>query len=180
MALHGASLVEKCAIMRHDGAMELDGYVDRLRSQFAAISDVAGAEIGDIAERLVAPLESTVRLVLLEALAAAADEITLELMPGSVHLRLGGTDPEFVVTSASTESSPPHSVAAPSPEVEGGAVARVNFRPPESLKIRIEEAANRDGLSVNTWLIRVAAAALDQQSAHGAPAGDRSRTGWFG
>ena len=34
------------------------------------------------AERLTAPLESGVRLTLLEALSAAADEITRELAPG--------------------------------------------------------------------------------------------------
>ena len=46
-----------------------------------------------------APLESSTRLVLLDALAAAAGEITLDLAPGSVEVRLRGRDPEFVVTS---------------------------------------------------------------------------------
>ncbi|MFP5022552.1 hypothetical protein [Pseudonocardia phyllosphaerae] len=163
--------------------MQLDGYVDRLRAQFAAVSDVASDEVRDIAERLVAPLESTVRLVLLEALATAADEITLDLAPGSVHLRLSGSDPEFVVAPAPTGSTAPDATpsgatVAPPPESEGGPVARINFRPPESLKTRIEDAAGRDGLSVNTWLTRVAQAALDQPSSS-APPGNR-RVGWFG
>lgn len=162
--------------------MELDGYVERLRSQFAAISDVAGEEVRDVAERLVAPLESTVRLVLLEALAAAADEITLDLVPGSVHLRLSGTDPRFVVDAPPESSSPAPQAAqsaAPSPDADAGPVARINFRPPESLKNRIEEAADRDGLSVNTWLTRVAGAALDQPPAPRPSPADRSRLGWF-
>ncbi|MDQ4117229.1 MAG: hypothetical protein M3235_09745, partial [Actinomycetota bacterium] len=79
--------------------MELDEYVDRLRTEFAAISEVAGDDVREVAERLVGPLDSAVRLVLLEALAAAADEITLELVPGSVHLRLRGSSPDFVVTT---------------------------------------------------------------------------------
>ena len=29
-----------------------------------------------------------------------------------------------------------------------------HFRPPEHLKARIEEAAGREGLSVNAWLVR--------------------------
>jgi hypothetical protein len=161
--------------------MELDGYVERLRTQFAAISDVAGDEVRDAAERLVAPLESTVHLVLLEALSAAADEITLDLVPGSVHLRLRGTDPEFVVTAPSGGSSPAQSEAQPaSPPSEpdgAGPVARINFRPPEGLKNRIEEAAGRDGLSVNTWLTRVAAAALDRSPPQRPAA--RGRLGWF-
>ena len=52
-----------------------------------------------LAERLVAPLDAAVRLALLDALAAAAQEITCELAPGSVEVRLRGRDPEFVVTT---------------------------------------------------------------------------------
>ena len=51
-----------------------------------------------MAERLAAPLEASVRLALQDALAAAVEEITCELAPGSVELRLRGRDPEFVVT----------------------------------------------------------------------------------
>lgn len=127
------------------------------------------------------PLESTLRLVLLEALAAAADEITLDLAPGSVHLRLRGSDPEFVVSTAATPAQPasvvPQAPSVAPPQEPDGPVARINFRPPESLKTRIEEAAGRDGLTVNTWLTRVASAALDPPSA---PAGEQRRSGWFG
>lgn len=167
--------------------MELDEYVDRLSTEFAAISEVAGDDVREVAERLVGPLESAVRLVLLEALAAAADEITLELVPGSVHLRLRGSSPDFVVTAApgagtGTPAAPeaPAAVAPPPPTDGDGAVARINFRPPESLKTRIEEAAGRDGLSVNTWLTRVATAALDQPAHRPNPATERGRAGWFG
>ncbi len=166
--------------------MELGGYVDRLRSEFGAISEVAGEDVREVAERLVAPLDSAVRLVLLEALAAAADEITLDLVPGSVHLRLRGADPDFVVTTpgatvapstAPSSTSPAPPSAAPS-DADGGPVGRINFRPPESLKARIEEAAGRDGLSVNTWLTRVATAALDQPP-QPPPSRERGRVGWF-
>ena len=53
--------------------MELDGYVDRLRTEFAALGEAAGEDTRAAAERLLTPLTSTTRLVLLEALAAAAD-----------------------------------------------------------------------------------------------------------
>lgn len=168
------------AIKRPSGAMQLSEYVDRLREQFAATAEAAAPEVRDVAERLVPPLDAAVRLVLLEALAAAAEEITLDLAPGSVHLRLRGRDPDFVVTPAAPAAPAPQPAPEPAAplEPESGPAARVNFRPPESLKARIEEAAARDGLSVNTWLTRAASAALE-------PRPDRpSRTGargaWFG
>ncbi len=40
-------------------------------------------------------------------------------------------------------------------------MARISFRLAEHLKGRIEEAAGQAGLSVNTWLVRAATAALD-------------------
>lgn len=171
------------AMMRHSWRMELDGYVERLRAEFAAISEVAGPEVREVAERLVAPLDSAVRLVLLEALAAAAEEITLDLAPGSVHLRLREPAPDFVVTPAPTMpiSTTPETPPSPPPgEGEGGPVARINFRPPEALKNRIEEAAGRQGLSVNTWLTRVATAALDAPTTRTTTTPTRGRVGWFG
>ncbi|WP_226353581.1 MULTISPECIES: hypothetical protein [unclassified Pseudonocardia] len=168
--------------------MELDGYVDRLRTEFSALGEAAGEETRAVAERLLAPLHSTTRLILLEALAEAADEITLELAPASVHVRLRGSDPEFVVTGApatppAATEAPPVAPSAPAvTDGESGPVARINFRPPETLKTRIEEAAGRDGLSVNTWLTRVAAAALDRPAATSdrPDAARRGRVGWFG
>jgi hypothetical protein len=51
-----------------------------------------------VIERLTVSMESAIRLALLEALSAAAGEITTEMAPGSVQVRLRGRDPEFVVT----------------------------------------------------------------------------------
>jgi HicB family len=155
--------------------MQLDEYVDRLRTEFAAAADAAGDDARAVAERLVVPLESAVRLTLLEALSAAADAITLELAPGSVHVRLRGRDPDFVVTpTPAPAEAAPAGDPPPSPSPDAGPAGRVNFRPPEALKARIEEAAQREGLSTNTWLVRAATAALD-------PRPTRSdRTGWFG
>jgi len=63
-------------------------------------------------------------------------------------------------------------------------MARINFRLPEHLKARIEEAASRDGLSINTWLLRAAAATVQStnNAAHPierrAPHGGQRYTGW--
>jgi HicB family len=175
--------------------MNLQPYVDGINRQLAVAAEAGGEEARALAERLLAPLDAAVRLTLQEALSAAADEITIELAPGSVEVRLRGRDPEFVV------SLPPSSqgmredaddpgadgwavpAVAPGSEGEGGEVARINLRMPDHLKSRIEAAAASEGLSVNSWLVRAAAAVLertdpDRRRERRAPQGAQHFTGW--
>ncbi|HEX3591763.1 MAG TPA: hypothetical protein VHV74_19250 [Pseudonocardiaceae bacterium] len=166
--------------------MDLNPYVDALREQLAVTAEAAGPDARALAERLVAPLESAVRLALLDAMSAAADEITRDLAPGSVELRLRGREPGFVVTAPPSDASYADAEpAAPNlpPEPDEGATARINFRLGEHLKGRIEDAAATAGLSVNAWLGRAAAAALDTgerrtTSAKRTPSGGQRFTGW--
>jgi hypothetical protein len=151
--------------------MDLRSYVDTLRHELAVAAEAGGEEARALAERLTAPLESAARLVLLEALSAAADEITRDLAPGSVDVRLRGRNPGFVVTRPPSDesfdgtagvgpdvahrgtASLPADVGPPVPpassEAEDGGTSRINLRLPDSLKLRIEEAAGRQRLSVN-------------------------------
>jgi hypothetical protein len=164
--------------------MDLGPYVSSIRHELAVAADAGGDDARALAERLAAPLESALRLALLDALSDAADEITRDLAPGSVHLRLRGREPGFVVTPPPSESLDEAGVPAAglppaAPEDDDGAMARVNFRLAESLKGRIEMAAERAGVSVNGWLVRAATAALDGdgQSRHAAR-GSQRYTGW--
>jgi hypothetical protein len=140
--------------------MDLTPFVDELRREVAVAAEAAGAEAAALAERLTAPLESAIRLTLLDALSAAADEITRDLAPGSVEVRLRRRDAEFAVALPTTAEPEPEPQEAPPPEADDGAVSRINLRLPEQLKQRVEEAANRDRLSINAWLVRAATAAL--------------------
>jgi hypothetical protein len=63
------------------------------------------------------------------------------------------------------------------PEADEGATARINLRLPEQLKAGIEQAASRERLSVNAWLVRAAAAALAHDDPDRRP---RQRGGRFG
>jgi hypothetical protein len=163
--------------------MDLTQYVEDLRRELAVAADAGGEEARALAERLTAPLESAIRLMLLDALSAAADEITRELAPGSVELRLRGGEPDFVVTPAPGDETvePAPDAPALAPEADESATARVNLRLPERLKAGIEQAAGRERLSVNTWLVRAAAAALATGDRgprqRGAPVG-QTYTGW--
>jgi hypothetical protein len=144
--------------------MDLTPYVENLKQEVSVAAEAGGAEARALVERLTAPVEAAIRLTLLEALSAAADEITSDLAPGSVDVRLRGRDATFVVTAPPTEAHDPDPapMAPPVSEAEDGTTARINFRLPEHLKARVEQAAGDNQLSVNAWLVRVVAAALDQ------------------
>lgn len=169
--------------------MELNRYIERLQNELQVAAQTGGDDARALAERLVAPLDSATRLVLLEAMAAAADEITRDLAPGSVEVRLRGLNPSFVVTLPPTEeafeATTEPRLGAPATRTEGdeGGTSRINLRLPESLKVRAEEAADKEGLSVNAWLVRAVAAALDPGEREGrtrriASRGEQSFTGW--
>jgi hypothetical protein len=158
--------------------MNLRPYIEDVRRQLANSAEAGGDDARAAVERLVAPLDAALRLALLDALAAAAQEITSELAPGSVELRLRGRDPEFAVVSplmgGSEEDSGkvaeeeglagwPGTAAGHALEAgQYGPMSRINLRMPEHLKSRVEEAAARERLSVNSWLVRAAATVLER------------------
>jgi predicted HicB family RNase H-like nuclease len=186
--------------------MDLSPYVDTLRRELAVAAEAGGDDARALAERLTAPLESAARLALLDALSAAAEEITRELAPGSVEIRLRGRDLDFVVTSPPAGRSfedasqtslksalagavevtmgvrPPASSASTDADERGR--SRITLRLPDHLKPRIDEAAGRAGLSVNAWLVRAVTAAVevdDPAAGPGRPEGrqfGRRYTGW--
>ena len=168
--------------------MDLTPYVDTLHRELAVAAEAGGDDARELAERLTAPLESATRLTLLNVLSAAMDEITRELAPGSVDVRLRGLDPDFVVTPPPRDipAAPAEPAQAPAPppvpEADDGGTARVNLRLPAHLKARAEEAASREGLSVNAWLVRAVSAAVDGGPAPREPQKTRSIgqsfTGW--
>src|SRR5689334_499397 len=145
--------------------MDLSSYVDTLRHELGVAARSAGPDAEALAERLTAPLESAVRLVLQEAVADAAQEISRDLAPGSVDVRLRGRDLGFVVDRGPHDREPAATTAPvpPPPEppqdAEAG-TARLTVRLPETLKGQIETAAEREGLSVNAYLVRTLGAAL--------------------
>jgi hypothetical protein len=97
--------------------------------------------------------------VLLDALSAAAREITRDLVPGSVDVRLRGREIEFVVTQPPADSDTDEAPAA-TVDLDDASTSRTTLRLPDALKAQVDEAAAADGLSVNTWLVRAVAAAL--------------------
>jgi len=174
--------------------MDLTPYVDSLRHELMAAAE--GGEATALAERLTASVVSATRLTMLDVLSVAADEITRDLLPGSVDVRLRGRNPFFVVTSPNAHAYPEEDdlngtsaqswseSPAPAPAGMDGPVSRINFRPPEQLKQRVEAAAADEGMSVNAWLVRATTAALtvDQNPRRGGRDSGRAGrfVGWVG
>lgn len=162
--------------------MDLTPYIDDIRRQLAVAADAGGDDARALADRLTAPLEPAIRLTLLDALSSAADEITRELAPGSVELRLRAGEPEFVVFRALPDEQPAAAAAPPAPaEADEAATARINLRLPEQLKAGVERAAGRERLSVNAWLVRTIAAATasdDLRPGQRSGRGGQTYTGW--
>jgi len=140
--------------------MELGQYIGDLQRQLADAADNGTDDTRAVAERLAAGLDSAARLVLLDVLSAAVGEITRDLAPGSVDLRLRGREVEFVVSQPPVESDADDAPAA-SVDLDDASTSRTTLRLPDTLKARVDEAAAADGLSVNTWLVRAVAAAVE-------------------
>jgi len=128
--------------------MQLEPHVEALRAELASLGALGDEHVAAAAERLSQALGSTLALQLLELLSEAGLEISSQLPSGHVEVRLAGQEPSLVYVEAED------SVAAPA---EDGLSARITLRLPESLKASLEAAASREGVSVNSWIIKALA-----------------------
>jgi HicB-like protein involved in pilus formation len=138
--------------------MQLQRFTDALKADLSAVAELGDEATAEAAGRLVVTLQASIGLRLLDALSEAALELTEKLPSGHVEVRLAGQDPELVYVSDEPE--------APVAAAEEGHTARISLRLPEALKTVVEAAAAREGVSVNTWIVR----ALSRSST-AAPAG---------
>jgi len=148
--------------------MELTPYVEALRHDLLAAAGAGTEQTRETARLLAASLDPSARLCLVDALSALAAEVTTAWDGGSVEIRMHGREPHVVVTAAEPFAAPPAPPPPPPPgaggpgdeDHEDGTAARITLRLPEALKTRAERAAATEGLSVNAWLIRAIAAAV--------------------
>src|SRR6187551_2518008 len=131
--------------------MELGGFVSDLQRALVDAGENGTAETRAVAERLAAGLDAATRLVLLDVLSAAVGEITRDLAPGSVEMRLRGRDVEFVVAQPAAETEADDRPAL-TVDLDEASTSRTTLRLPDALKARVDDAASADGVSVNTWL----------------------------
>src|SRR3954447_722153 len=132
--------------------MQLSQIIDALRSDLTAVAAVGDEQTAQTAERIGIALESSLALRLVDAFAAAAVELNVQLPNGHVEVRLAGRDPELVYV----EDAPREAAQQPAP-AEEGASARITLRLADALKDQVEAAAAAGGVSVNTWIVRTLA-----------------------
>jgi HicB family len=149
--------------------MQIDGYVQALREDLARVAAIGDEPTARAAELLSVALESSFGRRLLEALGEAALELSSQLEDGRVEVRIAGGDPELVLVREEEPAAEPASDEAFS--------ARITLRLPESLKVRLEAAATREGLSVNTWVVQMLSRGTEPRSSAG---GSRRRLTGYG
>jgi hypothetical protein len=139
--------------------MQLDPHLSRVHEQLAAAAALGDDRTREIADALTTAAAPAVRLALLAAVSEIADEITAALLdhPGSpaVAVRTDGNDVAVDVRAIATRDD-----AAQARHADGEPSARISLRLTDALKAEVDAAAERDGVSVNTWLVRAAASAL--------------------
>lgn len=161
--------------------MDITPHVAELQRQLAVAGSAGDEVVQAAAERLASALEAAARLTILDALADAAGEITSELAPGSVDVRLRGRDVDFVVTLAEPaleREAAPDRTPQPIIDDDDAATSRTTLRIPDALKARAERAASAEGVSLNTWLVRAITAALEPAEP-ARPTRASSLTGWM-
>ena len=126
--------------------MQIDGYVQALREDLARVAAVGDESTARAAGLLTVALESSFGRRLLEALSEAALELSAQLEEGRVEVRLAGGEPELVLVRDEAATAEP---------AEEAFAARITLRLPDRLKARVEAAAAREGVSVNTWIVQV-------------------------
>src|SRR5688572_21825929 len=128
--------------------MDLTPFVDQLRRDLAAAADTGTDVVRTAAGHLAAALDPAARIVLLDALVSAADELTSS-SDVVVDVRLRGREVELALQQAAPPAPepPPPPPPPPGPGDLDEGTSRVSLRLPETLKVRAEEAAAREGMS---------------------------------
>ncbi len=135
--------------------MRLQPHVEALERELADLGSLGDESAATAARRLIQLLATPVRVRLLELVGEVALELSGQLPSGHIDVRLAGQDPSVVFVP---EEGEPASVQAAADD----SGARLTLRMPEALKASVEEAAAREGLSVNAWLVRAVSRQLGQ------------------
>jgi predicted HicB family RNase H-like nuclease len=137
--------------------MNLTIVLEGLQQDLQRLAELGDERSSQIAQRLGEALATNLRLKLFDLLSQAAVELSSKLPSGHVEVRLAGQEPELVFVDTPADSG-----GVGNEELS----ARISLRLPESLKSSVERAADREGISVNAWLVRAIARQTESRSVH--------------
>ena len=126
--------------------MKMSLVVDGVRADVVSVGELGDEVVAEVAERIADLLGRSLPARILELLSDVAAEVSAELPEGHVEIRVAGDD----VGLAYVEDT---RVAGGESEA-GDLSARITLRLSEGLKTRVEEGAGREGVSVNTYIVR--------------------------
>jgi hypothetical protein len=127
--------------------MQTAQFIEALQADVRELAQLGGDELVQAAQRLEGAVKQSATLRLIDVLTQVALEVSSQLPNGHVDVRLAGQDPELVFVEDEEEE-------APAQQGDDGLNARITLRVPEALKVAVERAAEAEGVSVNTWLVR--------------------------
>ena len=148
--------------------MQIDGVIQALREDLVRVAALGDESTTRAADLLSVALEASLGRRIQDVLAEAALELNDQLDSAHVEVRIAGRDLQLVVVQEDG--------SVPEP-VDEAFSARITLRLPDSLKQRIESAANRDGASVNTWLVQALQRSLEPRRSM---SGSRNRLTGYG
>lgn len=152
--------------------MDISEYTAKLQNDLATAAELGDDHTRRIAASLSAAIESSVRLVLLAAATELAKEIGAKLGDREVKVNLDGS--ELLVDVVRPPNSTGGEGANEKADDEkkdstysfddvSGDISRVTLRMMEQIKARAEEAANQNGVSLNSWVSQAVQGALRDQ-----------------
>ncbi len=146
--------------------MQMAPHITAIQADLAAAASLGDEATAEAARRVSDALGSSLHLRLLDLLGEAALDVNGQLPAGHVEVRLAGREPELVYVAE------PDAAVEPQPAGDDQS-ARITLRLPEALKAAVEAAADREGVSTNTWIVRALSRALEPRAATRARAGNR-------
>lgn len=151
--------------------MDLSPYLASVREGVTNAAALADDDTQKVAQRLGTAIDSSTRLALIQALSDAASTISADLAPASVEVRIADGEPEFAVSVPKPSAEPtmltpePEQSEPEEPEFDTGdePIARISLRLPGSVKSKVDELADADGISTNAWLQRAIMDAIKER-----------------
>ena len=152
--------------------MDISEYTAKLQNDVATAAELGDDHTRRIAASLSAAIEPSVRLVLLAAATELAKEIGAKLGDREVKVNLDGSELLVDVVrppnstggeGANEKADDEQKDSTYSFDDVSGDISRVTLRMMEQIKARAEEAANQNGVSLNSWVSQAVQGALRDQ-----------------